>query len=154
MLLNGSKQSEKFPFFLMHSLGFFQVLYGIMSWTVDPYQQYSASSLGAAILVHNLVGAVFPFVGNPMYGNLGRHWASSLIAFLGIPLIPCVDNLFTVYTIFAHLVLILFSISWFFFFQRSRHSSKESLGCQSFHGRSRCCSLKYYHDTLLYLATN
>lgn len=62
-----------------------------MSWTIDSYQQYCASSLGAAILVRNLVGAAFPLVGNPMYENLGRHWASTLIAFLGVPLIPCVE---------------------------------------------------------------
>jgi hypothetical protein len=69
-------------------IGFFQVLYGIMSWTVDSYQEFSASALGATILVRNLFGAAFPLVGNPMYENLGRHWASSLIAFLALPLIP------------------------------------------------------------------
>lgn len=70
------------------SLGFFQVLYGILSWTVDSYQEYSASALGAVVLVRNLLGAAFPLIGRPMYQNLGRHWASSLIAFLGVPLIP------------------------------------------------------------------
>jgi MFS family permease len=69
-------------------IGFFQVLYGIMSWTVDSYQEFSASALGATILVRNLFGAAFPLIGNPMYHNLGRHWASSLIAFLALPLIP------------------------------------------------------------------
>jgi hypothetical protein len=70
------------------SIGFFQVLYGILSWTVDSYQEYSASALGAAVLVRNLIGAAFPLVGLPMYKNLGNHWASSLIAFLALPLIP------------------------------------------------------------------
>ncbi|UZJ55728.1 hypothetical protein CBS101457_005048 [Exobasidium rhododendri] len=77
-------------------LGFFQVLYGILSWTIDSYQEYAASALGATILVRNLLGAAFPLIGRPMYQNLGRHWASSLIAFLGVPLIP---------------------ISWMFFFK-------------------------------------
>lgn len=69
---------------VLHSIGFFQVLYGIMvctiifltvalfthplqSWTVDSYREYSASALGAAVLVRNLFGAGLPLAGNPMY---------------------------------------------------------------------------------------
>lgn len=59
-----------------------------MSWTVDSYREFSASALGAAVLVRNLFGAALPLAGGPMYNNLGRHWATSLVAFLGVPLIP------------------------------------------------------------------
>lgn len=48
-------------------IGFFQVLYGIMSWTVDAYREYAASALGAVVLVRNLFGAGLPLAGAPMY---------------------------------------------------------------------------------------
>lgn len=108
------------------SLGFFPVLYGIMSWTVDSYQEYSASALGAAVFIRNIVGAAFPLIGRPMYNNLGRHWASSLIAFLGVPLIPCVTtaccrcHALTDALPLQHLLVLLL--------QRKHHSQKQPLG--------------------------
>lgn len=60
----------------------------LVGWAVDSYREYSASALGAAVLVRNLLGAIFPLFAGPMYDGLGNHWATSLVAFLGIPLIP------------------------------------------------------------------
>ncbi|PWN43247.1 MFS general substrate transporter [Ceraceosorus guamensis] len=48
-------------------LGFFFVLFGILSWTVDSYREYSASALGAVVLVRNIFGAALPLAGAPMY---------------------------------------------------------------------------------------
>lgn len=59
-----------------------------LGWAVDSYREYSASALGAAVLVRNVLGAIFPLFAGPMYDGLGNHWATSLVAFLGIPLIP------------------------------------------------------------------
>lgn len=68
--------------------GFFWVLYGILTYLTDSYGAYSASALGAAILVRNIIGAVTPLFASYMYDNIGNHWATSVVAFLSLPLIP------------------------------------------------------------------
>jgi hypothetical protein len=72
----------------LFGLGFFYVLFGILSYLTDSYSTYSASALGAAVLVRNIVGAIFPLFASYMYANLGNHWATSLVGFLSLPLIP------------------------------------------------------------------
>lgn len=68
--------------------GFFCVLFGILTYLTDSYGAFSASALGAAILIRNILGAVFPLFASYMYKGLGNHWATSLIGFLSIPLVP------------------------------------------------------------------
>jgi len=69
-------------------IGIFIVILGILNYIVDSYQTYSASSLAGVILVRNIVGASFPLFAEQMYRKLGYPWASSLLAFLSILLIP------------------------------------------------------------------
>lgn len=69
-------------------LGFFFVLFGILTYLTDSYGGYSASALGAAILIRNILGAIFPLFTSYMFKNLGNHWATALLAFLSLPLIP------------------------------------------------------------------
>ncbi|PWN29592.1 MFS general substrate transporter [Jaminaea rosea] len=69
-------------------IGFYWVLYGILTYVTDSYTTYSASALGAAILIRNILGAVFPLFAGYQFQNLGNHWATSLIAFLSLPLVP------------------------------------------------------------------
>ncbi|KAG9521738.1 MFS general substrate transporter, partial [Aureobasidium melanogenum] len=69
-------------------LGIYIVILSILNYVVDSYQTYSASALAGVILIRNLVGAGFPLFANQMYKNLGYEWASSLLAFLSIIMIP------------------------------------------------------------------
>ncbi|CAO1628107.1 unnamed protein product [Parajaminaea phylloscopi] len=69
-------------------IGFFWVLYGILAYLTDSYGAFSASALGAAILIRNIAGAVSPLFASYQFNNLGNHWATSLIAFLSLLLIP------------------------------------------------------------------
>jgi len=68
-------------------LGIFIVILSILNYIVDSYQTYSASALAGVILVRNVVGAGFPLFATQMYEKLGYEWASTLLAFLSIPMI-------------------------------------------------------------------
>jgi hypothetical protein len=68
-------------------LGIFVVILSILDYIVDSYQTYSESALAGVVLIRNVVGAGFPLFATQMYEKLGYEWASSLLAFLSVPLI-------------------------------------------------------------------
>ncbi|KAF4158046.1 hypothetical protein CNMCM6936_003680 [Aspergillus lentulus] len=68
--------------------GIYIVILSILNYVVDSYQTYSASALAGVILVRNVVGAGFPLFASQMYQRLGYEWASSLLGFLAILLVP------------------------------------------------------------------
>ncbi|KAK4077092.1 uncharacterized protein Triagg1_4059 [Trichoderma aggressivum f. europaeum] len=55
---------------------------------VDAYPMYAASALAANAFVRCSFAAVFPLFGTQMYNKLGFQWASSLLAFLTVAMIP------------------------------------------------------------------
>lgn len=69
-------------------LSIYAIILGILNYVVDSYQTYSASALAGVILVRNVTGFGFPLFASQMYKKLGLEWASSLLGFLGILLIP------------------------------------------------------------------
>jgi hypothetical protein len=68
--------------------GLYIVILSILNYVVDSYQTYSASALAGVILVRNLVGAGFPLFATQMYERLDYEWASSLLGFIAILLVP------------------------------------------------------------------
>jgi hypothetical protein len=68
--------------------GIYIVILSILNYVVDSYQTYSASALAGVIFVRNVVGAGFPLFASQMYQTLGYEWASSLLGFLAILLVP------------------------------------------------------------------
>lgn len=68
--------------------GIYIVILSILNYVVDAYQTYSASALAGVILARNLVGGGFPLFATQMYNRLGYEWASSLLGFLAILLVP------------------------------------------------------------------
>lgn len=68
--------------------GIYIVILSILNYVVDSYQTYSASALAGVILVRNLVGAGFPLFATQMYERLNYEWASSLLGFIAILLVP------------------------------------------------------------------
>lgn len=68
--------------------GLYIVILSILNYVVDAYQTYSASALAGVILARNLVGGGFPLFATQMYNRLGYQWASSLLGFLAILLVP------------------------------------------------------------------
>ncbi|KAI8674965.1 MFS domain-containing protein [Fusarium keratoplasticum] len=64
------------------------VFSGIFTFLVDAYPQYAASALAANAFVRCAFAAAFPLFGNQMYEKLNYHWASSLLAFLTVAMMP------------------------------------------------------------------
>lgn len=72
----------------MFGAGIYVIILSILNYVVDSYQTYSASALAGVILVRNIVGAGFPLFAAQMYSKLDYEWASSLLAFIAILLVP------------------------------------------------------------------
>ncbi|KAJ5649147.1 uncharacterized protein N7484_002870 [Penicillium longicatenatum] len=68
--------------------GIYIVILSILNYVVDSYQTYSASALAGVILCRNVVGAGFPLFATQMYEKLDYEWASSLLGFISILLVP------------------------------------------------------------------
>ena len=64
------------------------VFSGVFTFLVDAYPLYAASSLAANSFARSTFGAVFPLFGVQMYRKLGDQWATSLLAFLTVAMLP------------------------------------------------------------------
>ncbi|KAA8635154.1 hypothetical protein SMACR_06112 [Sordaria macrospora] len=61
---------------------------GIFTFLVDAYPRYAASALAANALVRCSFAAAFPLFGIQMYERLGFQWATALIAFITLGMMP------------------------------------------------------------------
>ena len=68
--------------------GIYIIILSILNYVVDSYQTYSASTLAGVILMRNVIGAGFPLFAMQMYEKLDLEWASSLLGFIAILLVP------------------------------------------------------------------
>ncbi|KAF5385309.1 hypothetical protein D9615_001416 [Tricholomella constricta] len=80
-LLMGFAISWIFIFQLLHQLGLF-------NYIVDAYITVAASALASNTVIRSLCGAAFPLFTPEMYASLGPRWASSLVGFVAIAMIP------------------------------------------------------------------
>ncbi|KAI1636614.1 major facilitator superfamily transporter [Biscogniauxia mediterranea] len=64
------------------------VFTGIFTFLVDAYPLYAASALAANSFLRCAFAAAFPLFGTQMYNKLGYQWASSLLAFLTLAMMP------------------------------------------------------------------
>ncbi|OHE90508.1 major facilitator superfamily transporter [Colletotrichum orchidophilum] len=64
------------------------VFTGIFTFLVDAYPLYAASALASNAFVRCMSAAAFPLFGTQMYNKLGYSWASSLLAFLTVAMLP------------------------------------------------------------------
>ncbi|PNP60175.1 hypothetical protein THARTR1_00199 [Trichoderma harzianum] len=69
-------------------LGNLLVFSSVFTFLVDAYPMYAASALAANAFVRCSFAAVFPLFGTQMYNTLGYQWASSLLAFLTVAMMP------------------------------------------------------------------
>jgi len=69
-------------------MGTLLVFSGIFTFLVDAYPLYAASSLAANSFARSTFGAVFPLFGVQMYHRIGDQWATSLLAFLTVAMMP------------------------------------------------------------------
>lgn len=61
---------------------------GIFTFLVDAYPLYAASALAANSFARSMFGGIFPLFGIQMYNRLGYQWASTLLAFLTLLMLP------------------------------------------------------------------
>lgn len=60
-----------------------------MTYLVDTYQAlYGASAIAANGLLRYTMGAAFPLFTLQMYGRLGIGWATSLLGFISVAMMP------------------------------------------------------------------
>ncbi|KAL8393158.1 hypothetical protein RB595_003090 [Gaeumannomyces hyphopodioides] len=68
--------------------GYMLAFKGIFTYLVDAYPTYSASAIAANVFVRCAFAAAFPLFGIQMYNALGYQWATSLLAFLTVAMMP------------------------------------------------------------------
>ncbi|PSS23314.1 hypothetical protein M430DRAFT_136118 [Amorphotheca resinae ATCC 22711] len=68
--------------------GFFTIFQAALNYLIDTFQKYSASAVAANTFLRSIFAAVFPLFVNPMFHNMGIPWASSLLGFIALALIP------------------------------------------------------------------
>jgi len=66
--------------------GIYEIYMAVVNYLSDAYEKYTASALSAASLGRNTFGAFLPLASPALYSNLGYHWASSLLGFIGLVL--------------------------------------------------------------------
>ncbi|GAD96589.1 MSF drug transporter, putative [Paecilomyces variotii No. 5] len=69
-------------------LGFFTIFQAALNYLIDTFQKTSASAVAANTFLRSLFAGCFPLFVNPMFHNLGINWASSVLGFVSIALIP------------------------------------------------------------------
>ncbi|KAF1815011.1 multidrug resistance protein [Eremomyces bilateralis CBS 781.70] len=57
-------------------------------YLIDAFGPYAASSLAASIVVRCVFGAFLPLAGPSLYQRLGLGWGNSVLAFIGLALMP------------------------------------------------------------------
>ncbi|KAK5661949.1 hypothetical protein OQA88_10059 [Cercophora sp. LCS_1] len=72
----------------VYGIGMMLAFTGIFTFLVDAYPRYAASALAGNALVRCSFGAAFPLFGIQMYEKLGYQWATGLLAFLTLAMLP------------------------------------------------------------------
>lgn len=68
--------------------GFFTIFQAGLNYLIDTFPTASASAIGANTFLRSSFAAAFPLFAHAMYTNLGIPWASSLLGFVAVLMIP------------------------------------------------------------------
>ncbi|KAJ3734719.1 MFS general substrate transporter [Lentinula guzmanii] len=64
------------------------IFLSLFNYIIDTYLMAAASALAANTVVRSLFGAGFPLFASQMYVKLGPQWASSLLGFVSLAMVP------------------------------------------------------------------
>ncbi|KAJ7783659.1 MFS general substrate transporter [Mycena maculata] len=64
------------------------IFLSLFNYVIDTYLFIAASALAANTVVRSIFGAVFPLFATQMFNGLGPRWASSLLGFVALAMIP------------------------------------------------------------------
>lgn len=59
-----------------------------LNYIIDVYMMFANSAIAANTLVRSALGGAFPLFATQMYRNLGVDWASSVLGFITVAMIP------------------------------------------------------------------
>ncbi|KAK2784519.1 hypothetical protein FQN52_008940 [Onygenales sp. PD_12] len=76
--------------------GFLTVFQAAINYLIDTFPTVSASAIGANTFLRSCFAGAFPLFANAMYHGLGVPWASSVLGFVSLLLIP-IPYLFYIY---------------------------------------------------------
>ncbi|PGH14179.1 hypothetical protein AJ80_06048 [Polytolypa hystricis UAMH7299] len=68
--------------------GFFTIFQAALNYLIDTFATSSASAVAANTFLRSCFAGAFPLFAQKMYDRLGMGWASSLLGFIGVCLIP------------------------------------------------------------------
>lgn len=60
----------------------------VQTYLVDAFEKHAASAIAANTVLRSLVAALLPLSGRTLFENLGIGWGNSLLAFIGLALVP------------------------------------------------------------------
>ena len=69
-------------------LGLIATFMCIQTYMIDCFTIYAASAIAANTVLRSLMGAFLPLAGPDMYDALGLGWGNSLLAFIGLAMVP------------------------------------------------------------------
>lgn len=69
-------------------LGFLTVFQAALNYLVDTFRRNAASALASNIVIRCMFAGAFPLATRPMFYRMGVAWASSLLGFVAVVLIP------------------------------------------------------------------
>ncbi|KAL4930201.1 MFS transporter [Aspergillus undulatus] len=69
-------------------LGFFTIFQAALNYLIDTFQSVSASAVAANTFLRSAFAGCFPLFATAMFRNLGVPWASSVLGFFAVALIP------------------------------------------------------------------
>ncbi|THC90346.1 hypothetical protein EYZ11_010188 [Aspergillus tanneri] len=73
---------------VMMGFGFFTIFQAALNYLIDTFQKVAASAVAANTFLRSLFAGCFPLFAHIMFRKLGVDWASSVLGFVGIVLIP------------------------------------------------------------------
>lgn len=77
-------------------LGILVIFMQGLNYIIDVYMMYANSAIAANTLIRSALGGAFPLFATQMYRNLGVNWASSVLGFITVAMIP-IPILFFIY---------------------------------------------------------
>ena len=79
-----------FPIIGTAILGFsvFVINIPVITYLIDTFGIYSASAMSAFTMYRNGLSAVLPLAGPPLYSSIGLGWGNSVLAFIGLAMVP------------------------------------------------------------------
>lgn len=70
------------------AFGFFCIFQAALNYLIDTFHAYAASAIAANTFLRSLFAGSFPLFTSPMFHKLGVNWASSVLGFFAVALIP------------------------------------------------------------------